>query len=420
MSELKSELLASGTDNRANSTMGTERPTGYVTLLSCYWPLYVMLFLVGVENFILSPFIPLMAADLGHSTSVLATLTAAYSLSYALTAPFCGNASDRIGRLPLLITGVLLFGVGNLVVSVGGSLACLEIGRALAGLGGAMAGPTTWALLAGCVPELRGRAMGLGMGAFSFGQVVGIPVGGMLAEVSTWRTAFASIGCCALILSVVIYSLLGRHRGRFRTTLEIVPPRISVWDPWRRQSVRSTLLMTALFHAASLAAYTFVGSAFAVRFSLSTQSLALLGVLVGTGSVCGAFVSGIFNDRRPSDAPRLIILCSVAIALFIPITLSSKFPILSLTALALWFFASGAFVTTQQTNLSRFAADMRGSAISWNTSVMHAGAALGVMMMALGSGKGLLPSLVAGSLAICCAILAVWSATTFLRQETLK
>jgi DHA1 family inner membrane transport protein len=49
--------------------------------------------------------------------------------------------------------------------------------------------------------------------------------------------------------------------------------------------------------------------------------------------------------------------------------------------LALWFVASGAFVTTQQTLLSILAPEQRGSSLSWNNSIMYAGTALGVCLL---------------------------------------
>ena len=382
----------------------------YLVLLRNYWPLYSMVFLVGMENFIVSPFIPTMARTLGTSISAVATLAVAYSLTYAVTAPFFGYASDRIGRSPLLISGISLFAAGNLIVSFGNSLLILQIGRAITGLGGAMAGPTIWAILAATSADLRGRAIGLGMASFSTGQIVGIPVGGFIAGASTWRTAFAGIGVFAIPLLAFNYWKIVRRKKCGASHVQSAGPVISVWSPWLRKPVRLALCVTFLFHAASLASYTFVGTAFSIKYALSTQWLGFLGVLVGAGSVAGSFVAGSLNDLHPRHTARLPFIGALGVAFLIPITFSSVPIVLSLVTLFLWFFISGAFVTTQQTVLSRFGPDMRATALSWNNSIMHAGVGIGVTLMSVATAAGMSPSVVAILFSLGCA-----AAATFLR-----
>ncbi|MER6996795.1 MFS transporter [Streptomyces sp. NPDC000410] len=65
------------------------------------------------------------------------------------------------------------------------------VSRAVAGLAAAAAGPAIWAHIAETSSDrVRGRALGLGMALFSCGQVVGVPLGGLLAGTAGWRSAF--------------------------------------------------------------------------------------------------------------------------------------------------------------------------------------------------------------------------------------
>ncbi|MCH7479598.1 MAG: MFS transporter [SAR324 cluster bacterium] len=61
----------------------------------------------------------------------------------------------------------------------------------------------------------------------------------------------------------------------------------------------------------------------------------------------------------------------------------------SMVALTMWFVASGAFATTQQILLTLAAPTMKGAAVSWNNSIMHAGAGAGIWVIGVGRPHGL-------------------------------
>jgi DHA1 family inner membrane transport protein len=322
------------TADPAGSGQNLASRSAYFTVLALCWPLYGMLFLVGTETFVVSPFIPAMANELGKSTAQLASLVAAYALSYALSAPFLGSASDRIGRGPLLTSGIILFALGNLLVSLGSTLVALLAGRALTGFGGAMAGPTIWALLSERVPALRGRAIGLGMGAFSLGQVIGVPVGGLIAGLATWRWEFAVLGACALpLLAVIFYSVL-RHTQKVGTK-QFAGPGLPLLSVWKNGPISLTFFMTFLFNAASLASYTFLGATLANTFSLSTAQLGMLGVLVGGGSLVGSLAGGALNDRQNAGhafGAGVGSSCAIALGVAVLVVMTSHTLVTSLVA----------------------------------------------------------------------------------------
>ncbi|WP_420078808.1 MFS transporter [Streptomyces sp. JL4002] len=356
-----------------------------------YAGVFLLLFLFGTETFLVSPLLPTMAEDIGVSEAAAAQSVTAYVLVYAVTAPFLGLLSDRFGRRRTLIAGTALFLLANAAAALSTGLALLIVSRALAGLAAAAAGPAIWAHIAETAPErVRGRALGLGMALFSCGQVVGVPLGGLLAGVSGWRSAFLAlaVGTAAavpLLLRQVSGGPVPKAAAADRGALG------AVLAAWGHPALRRALGVNTVFHAANLGAYTFLGVLLVDRFDLSVSALGLVGVLVGAGSVVGSLLGGRLGDRaRAAGRGHLPLLPFWGLLLAAGIALTAVGPgiVLALLGVTLWFVASGGFVIDQQTLAGTAAPDLRATSSAWLTSTMYAGTGLGAWAVGAFSGPG--------------------------------
>ena len=91
--------------------------------------------LIGMTGFgIFLPIFPFLALKL-HATPMSATLAmGAYSLGQLIASPFWGRLSDRVGRKPILIAGLLGSVVSYLWIARAGSVADLGAARLFGGL----------------------------------------------------------------------------------------------------------------------------------------------------------------------------------------------------------------------------------------------------------------------------------------------
>jgi len=158
--------------------------------------------------FMILPVFALYARDLPDATPLAIGLALGiYGLSQALLQIPFGIASDRWGRKPVIIAGLLLFAAGSLIAATASTLEWIIIGRALQG-SGAIAAATN-ALLADLTRDSeRTKAMlvlGIGIGASFmlalmlgplFETIIGVP--GIFA-----LTAVLALVCIPILLWIV-------------------------------------------------------------------------------------------------------------------------------------------------------------------------------------------------------------------------
>ncbi|MBX2824059.1 MAG: MFS transporter [Gammaproteobacteria bacterium] len=158
--------------------------------------------------FIILPVFTVLAADYEGSTPVLIGLgLGIYGLCQAvLQIPF-GMMSDRLGRKPVILAGLLLFVVGSIVAALADSIVGLVIGRALQG-----AGAISAALIALAADltrdEQRTKIMATLGGSIGLAFVLALILGPLLVSwwslsVLFWFTAFSGVAAMVVVLVMV-------------------------------------------------------------------------------------------------------------------------------------------------------------------------------------------------------------------------
>ncbi|KAL8936655.1 MAG: hypothetical protein Q9211_004078 [Gyalolechia sp. 1 TL-2023] len=133
------------------------------------------------------------------------------STSYFLTLtsfqPLYGKLSDIFGRKAALLFGYAIFGIGCLFCGLARDMNELIAARAFAGIGGGGMTTVVSILMSDIVPlRERGTWQGIINLIYAVGAGCGAPLGGILADLFSWRWAFlAQAPMCALaILSVLL------------------------------------------------------------------------------------------------------------------------------------------------------------------------------------------------------------------------
>ena len=115
--------------------------------------LFLTIFVAMLGLSVLFPVLAPLARELGLSPAQVGAFSTAYSLLQFLCAPFWGARSERVGRKPVLITGLLGF---SLSFALFGVFALLGARGAISGTTRGLCGATALAIAAiwsGVVPQ---------------------------------------------------------------------------------------------------------------------------------------------------------------------------------------------------------------------------------------------------------------------------
>jgi EmrB/QacA subfamily drug resistance transporter len=148
--------------------------------------------LVMIDNTIVNVALPTISRDLSASNSGLQWVVDAYTLTFAGLLLTAGHFADRFGRRKVLVIGILGFAAVSVLAAEANTLGQLIATRAGLGLFASLVFPATLAILIGLFPDLKERAIAVGVWAGTSGIAVAIgPVlGGWLLEHYSWSSVF--------------------------------------------------------------------------------------------------------------------------------------------------------------------------------------------------------------------------------------
>jgi MFS family permease len=358
--------------------------------------------------FALLPVLSLYAAELEGATPMLIGLAVgAYGLTQAGLQIPLGALSDRIGRVPVIVGGLIIFAAGSIVAAVGDTIWSVILGRLLQGAGAISA--TLTALIADATRmEVRTRSMaffGVGIGA-SF--LIALIVGPVIAAHFGVPALFWFAALLAILAGMLLKAIPdGIHRPAIRTNWNLMP------------AFRSDLLRLDLYvfllHAILTASFVALPFLLANKLELAVTDHwkmyvgALLVSLLGT-------VPLIISDERKGKAVTIGIAVVLLFAgqLMLSFTGVAVAPVF--LALAVFFAGFNFLEAGLPTRLSLLADDqVRGASLGVFSSAQFLGAFVGGLI----GGRFLAAGRPADVFFVCALMAAIWLAMSGLfRQQS--
>ena len=114
-----------------------------------------------------------------------------YTITLAALLLPLGAAGDRWGRKPILLAGLVVFGVASAAAGLAPTTKVMLAARFLSGVGAAMIMPVTLAVITSTFPaEERSRAIGVWTAVCGAGGILGMFVSAVLVDMASWRWLF--------------------------------------------------------------------------------------------------------------------------------------------------------------------------------------------------------------------------------------
>jgi MFS family permease len=277
------------------------------------WILLGVLFLVTTSSYIDKNIIGVLLQPIKEEFHVSDTMLGLLSgLSFAMFYATLGipvaRWADRGDRRLIISVSLAVWSVMTAICGLAPTFWLLAAARIGVGAGEAGAIPPGQSLVADYFPpERRGKALGGFMMSSMAGYVMGVVVGGQLAQAYGWRAAFLAVGIPGILLAVIARLLLDEPRNTPAFAIaagEVEPLRASYRALMAKPSFVNILIGMVLYFLIAYGAFVFVIALMIRTHGISVgKASALFGVVSTVGALVGNAVGGGMADRLARKDP---------------------------------------------------------------------------------------------------------------------
>lgn len=191
-----------------------DRPTVILAIICLSY------FMVILDNSIIFTGLPRIEAAMEFTPTGLTWVQDAYTLVFGGLLLLGARSGDIVGRRRMFVAGLALFSVASLLVGLAPYAWWLIAARAFQGIGAAILAPSSLSLLTASFPEghQRAKAVAAYAAVAGIGASAGLVVGGVLADLVSWRAGFFLNVPIGIAMALAAYRFIGeteRRRGRF-------------------------------------------------------------------------------------------------------------------------------------------------------------------------------------------------------------
>ena len=328
---------------------------------------FAVMFLIGSDTFVVAPLLPSLAKAFDVSTTQSGWLVSVYAIGYALTGLVSGPISVRGNRRIILTLGMVVFALATAACAVSPGFWTMFTFRFITGGAAAVAAPQVWAMIPALVgPDQKRilRVMGYTTAGLSIAQVVGVPLGSLLAIID-WRIIFPIIGVCSLALTVTLwYQIPDLHPT---AAAKKVPYLTLLHAPQAFTRFLSYLVYTLAFFTV----FTYAPTWLEDGLGTSKVTVALIILAGGIGNTIGSLFGVRLTGRMPPV--RAIYLSATVMSIAYLVLAVSPPPIVVGLVFLPLFACGGAMLSVRMLHLQQLDSTARGTISTLASAVMYLG-----------------------------------------------
>jgi multidrug resistance protein len=160
--------------------------------------LMVAAFIDMVGTLMILPLMPFYATRFGANGLMVGVLVASFSIAQLISAPFWGRFSDRYGRRPALIVGMIASAIAYVVFAYADSLWLLFVSRIVQGSGGGTVSVIQAYVADAVAPDQRAKGLGWMSAATNAGVALGPFIGSEMLRFGSHAPGFVAAALCVV------------------------------------------------------------------------------------------------------------------------------------------------------------------------------------------------------------------------------
>ncbi|MGY1845501.1 MFS transporter [Modestobacter sp. SYSU DS0875] len=358
---------------------------------------------IGTTEFVVMGMLPQVAEGLDVSVSAVGLLISAYAIGVVIGAPTLTALGVRFSPRQTLLGLMVLFTVGNALSALAPDYPTLVAARVFTALAhGSFFGVGAVAARRLVPANRASQAISLMIVGLTLANVVGVPLGTLLAQQLSWRLVFGVVAGLGLVTIAGLLAWLPPVSGeRADLRSELVA--------FRRPAVWLVLGVTTIGCAAMFAVYSYISPILTELAGLPESWVTPVLAVFGIGATVGTLIGGRLGDRW-GMAFVTGVLASAA-ALLVAFALLARFPVAAIVLVVLFGTATFSLGPVLQNRVIEVARVPGGSLVSAaNQAAFNVANALGAAFGAAALSAGLgytAPMWVGVGLALTGAVMAL-------------
>lgn len=274
-------------------------------------------FVVMADNWVVSPILPAIAAELNITLSDAGLLITAYMIPFGLLQLIFGPLADRWGKKQIVSSAMILFTVAAGLCAIGVGLFDLALYRVLTGAFAAAVMPISVALLGDIFPlKERQGAIGTFIGISFLGQGLSMAIGGAIAYFLSWRGVFALYALLAVIPTAALLKSYASLPSNKNPQARLLKPYLKLV---RNKSALGVYLLIIVEGFFMVGGFSFLGAYIFQNYDFNYLQIGLIMTGFGLATLLGGRVSG---KLAALLGPRKLLILGLLLAGLADIVLS--------------------------------------------------------------------------------------------------
>ncbi len=281
----------------ADSTVTPSKPTFSKYEIFIISILSILQFTIILDFMVLNPLGAQLLVELNIKPVQFGLVVSAYAFSAGASGLLAAGFADKFDRKRLLLFFYAGFILGTAFCALATDYEYLLFARIFTGVFGGVIGSITFAIITDLFKmEVRGRVMGFVQTAFAASQVLGIPIGLVLANKYGWHSPFWMIVVFSIMVYAFILIYLKPIDGHLKIQSENNPfqhlSKILTTPQYLRAFLTVVLLSTGGYMLMPL------GSAFSINnLKIRLEDLPLIYGITGIFSIIAGPIMGKLSDK---------------------------------------------------------------------------------------------------------------------------
>jgi predicted MFS family arabinose efflux permease len=254
-------------------------------------------FTIILDFMILSPLGDILMKSMGMSTAQFGSVVSAYAISAGISGLLAAGFADKFDRKKLLLffyTGVV---IGTLCCGLANSYEALFAARIVTGIFGGVIGAISMAIITDLFNiHQRGRVMGFVQMAFAGSQILGIPIGILLANQWGWHSTFFMVVILAVIIGIVTVLRLRPLTGHLKLQKDKSSV-LHLWHTVKKKNYRIGFMATGALSLGGFMLMPFTSAFIVNNVQIPQTQLPIIFFFTGLSSIIIMPVIGKISDR---------------------------------------------------------------------------------------------------------------------------